>query len=322
MRPIDPQEVLRSSILELRGDGKAGGGLVLAFQSLAALLSSDPELHVQEWPFFSSARRGANIRSFLRVSSRPIAAACELTRPNIALLMDEAAARAVDFAHGVPVGGTFVINTRRTPLECAKHFHLSGRVFTVSGDEIGTQYLKAPIGNVSAYVAMARAIGGLSSEKVIEMFLKMLKKRRIPDALIERNREALKASADAIQTGVYDEARPGDHMAPAFEGYGELPVGAQTRLRLSQTNLTSNFAKSGFRLVFEDPNLACTGCAHCITSCPESIIRWQPDEQRSVLVTGADVSSFCKLCGECIAVCPENLFKEGSYEEKWEEVEA
>jgi 2-oxoacid:acceptor oxidoreductase gamma subunit (pyruvate/2-ketoisovalerate family) len=322
VRPLDPQEVLRTSILELRGDGKAGGGLVLAFQSLAALMSNDPGLHVQEWPFFSSARRGANIRSFLRVSARPISAACELTRPSIALLMDEAAARSVDFAQGVPVGGTFVLNTRRTPLECAKHFHLSGRVFTVPGDDLGTRYLKAPIGNVSAYVAMAHAIGGFARDQVVETFLKQLKKRRIPEALIERNREALGASFDAIQTGTYDEARPGDHMAPMFEGYGELPVGAQTRLRLSATNRTSDYAKSGFRLVFEDPDLKCTGCAHCITSCPEGIIRWQPDDERGVLVTGADVSSFCKLCGECIAVCPEALFKEGAYEEKWEEVEA
>jgi 2-oxoacid:acceptor oxidoreductase gamma subunit (pyruvate/2-ketoisovalerate family) len=322
LRPIDPQEVLRASILELRGDGKAGGGLVLAFQSLAALLSQDPGLHVQEWPFFSSARRGANIRSYLRVASRPIAPACELTRPTISLLMDEAAARAVDFAQGVPVGGTFVLNTRRTPLECAKHFHLSGRVFTIAGDDIGTRYLKAPIGNVSAYVAMAHAIGGLSTEQVIETFLKMLKKRRIPEMLIERNREALKASFDAIQSGVYDEARPGDHGAPAFEGYGELPIGAQTRLRLSQTNQTSNYAKSGFRLVFEDPKDACTGCSLCITACPEGIIRWEPDEKRGVKVQGADVSSFCKLCGECIAVCPVDLFKEGVYEEKWEEVQS
>jgi Pyruvate/2-oxoacid:ferredoxin oxidoreductase gamma subunit/ferredoxin len=322
LRPIDPQEVLRSSILELRGDGKAGGGLVLAFQSLAALLSSDPELHVQEWPFFSSARRGANIRSYLRVASRPISPACELTRPTISLLMDEAAARGVDFAQGVPVGGTFVINTRRSPLECARHFHLSGRVFTVPGDDIGTQYLKAPIGNVSAYIAMAHAIGALAPDKIIATFLKMLAKRRIPEVLIERNREALTASLDAIQGGVFDEARPGDHAAPVFEGYGDLPVGAQTRLRLSQNNLTANFAKSGFRLVFEDPQQACTGCSHCITSCPEGIIRWQPDPQRGVLVTGADVSSFCKLCGECIAVCPESLFKEGAYEEKWEEVGA
>jgi ferredoxin len=192
----------------------------------------------------------------------------------------------------------------------------------VPKDDIGTKYLKHAIGNVSAYVAMAHAIGGFSRTDIGETFLKQLKKRRIPDVLLDRNREALDASLGAIQTGVYDEARPGDHAAPVFEGYGELPVGAQTRLRLSATNRTADYAKSGFRLVFEDPELKCNGCSHCITSCPEGIIRWQPDDERGVLVTGADVSSFCKLCGECIAVCPESLFKEGSYEEKWEEVEA
>src|SRR5512143_2561275 len=106
MKTLDPRELMTASVLEIRGDGKAGGGLVLAYQSLANLLLKTGGMHVQEWPFFSSARRGANIRSFLRVSARPISPACELTRPTISLLMDEAAARGVDFAQGVPVGGT------------------------------------------------------------------------------------------------------------------------------------------------------------------------------------------------------------------------
>lgn len=321
MRLLDPREILERSVLEIRGDGKAGGGLVLAFQSLAALLSSDPRRHVQEWPFFSSARRGANIRSFLRVSARPIDVACEVTRPVITLLMDEAAARSADFADGVPHGGTFVINTRRGPEECAKHFHLSGRVMTVPGDDIGTKHLKHAIGNVSAYVAMTEAIGGLPMDDVVGSFLQQLKKRRIPDVLLERNREALFATKAAIQVGEFDEARPGDHSSTRFEGYGELPVGAQTRLRLSQNNKTATFARSGFRLLFQDPNDACTGCSHCIVNCPEGIIRFHADGERGVKVTGADVSSFCKLCGECIEVCPEKLFLEGKYEEQWTESE-
>jgi pyruvate ferredoxin oxidoreductase gamma subunit len=317
MKLLDPRRFLEESVLEVRGDGKAGGGLVLAFQSLAALFSSMPHLHVQEWPFFSSARRGANIRSFLRLSAKPIDIGCEITRPVVSLLMDEAAARSVDFADGVPHGGTFVLNTRRTPEECAKHFHLSGRVMTVPGDDIGARYLKASIGNVSAFVAITEAIGGLAMEDVVETFLTQLRKRRIPDVLLERNREALHATKVAIRTGEFDCARPGDHATTRFAGYGELPVGAQTRLRLSQTNLTSSFARSGFRLLFEDPEKKCTGCSHCITNCPEGIIRFEPDAERGVLVTGADVSSFCKLCGECIAVCPEQLFKEGKFEESW-----
>ena len=322
MRTLDPRQILETTALEVRGDGKAGGGLVLAFQSLAGLFSARPQTHVQEWPFFSSARRGANIRSFLRVSAKPIDVGCEVTRPVITLLMDEVTGKTVDFAGGVPHGGTFVLNTRRTPEECAKHFHLSGRVMTVPGDDIGTKYLKHPIGNVSAYVAMTEAIGGLDFDEVVGMFLGQLKKRRIPEVLLERNREALHATKQSIQVGVFDEARPGDHATTAFAGYGELPVGAQTRLRLSQTNHTAAFARSGFRLLFNDPNKACTGCSHCITNCPEGIIRFQPDEERGVLVTGADVSAFCKLCGECIAVCPEKLFTEGKYEEVWDDSHA
>jgi pyruvate ferredoxin oxidoreductase gamma subunit len=322
MQVLEPRKILESAALEVRGDGKAGGGLVLAFQSLAALFSSLPHLHVQEWPFFSSARRGANIRSFLRVSAKPIDVGCEVTRPVVSLLMDEAAARSADFAEGVPHGGTFVINTRRSPEECARHFHLSGRVMAVPGDDIGTKHLRHAIGNVSMYVAMVEAIGGLPIDDVVGVFLGQLKKRRIPEMLIERNRDAMLATQEAIRTGIFDEARPGDHATTRFEGYGDLPIGAQTRLRLSQSNRTATYARSGFRLVFADPADACTGCAHCITNCPEGIIRWEPDAERGLRVTGAEVSTFCKLCGECIEVCPEKLFTEGKYEEAWDDSHA
>ena len=319
MRILEPRRLLADSSLEMRGDGKAGGGLVLAFQSLAALLSSFPEMHVQEWPFFGSARRGANIRSFLRVSGRPIALGCEVTRPAISLLMDEGAGATVDFAEGVPVGGTFVLNTRRSPEECASHFRLSGRVLTVPGDDIGTRYLGHAIGNVSAYVAMTEAIGGLPFERVTDKFIDQLRKRRIPELLLAKNRSALEATQDEIRSGTFDFSKPGDHGSTHFAGYGELPVGAQTALRTSQANHTASFARSGFRLLFADPETRCTGCSHCIVNCPEGIIRFVPDPERGVLVKGADVSSFCKLCGECVAVCPEKLFSEGSYEESWGE---
>jgi len=321
MTPLDPRAQLRDGVLEFRGDGKAGGGLVLAFQSLASLALRDPSLHVQEWPFFSSARRGANMRSFLRMSRKPIDVACEVTRPSISLLMDEAAGRSVDFAQGVPPGGTFVLNTRHSPEQCARHYRLSGRVFTVAGDDIGQRYLRHPIGNVSAYVAVARAIGGFDRSEMIESFLATLGKRRIPQALIDLNRAALEASDQTVQSGTFDEADTSDHAPAAFAGYGDLPPGAQTALRLARANRTSDYARSGFRLRFEDPTTACTGCSHCIVNCPEGIIHFKPDPERGVLVTGVDVSNYCKLCGECIAICPEHLFKEVLSEDVWEETE-
>ena len=321
MKPIDLRREFTESTLEIRGDGKAGGGLVLAFQSLGHLFLRDPATHVQEWPFFSSARRGANIRSFLRVSRRPVTAACEVTRPAVTMLMNEGAAESVDFAQGVPSGGTFVLNTRRAPEECARHYRLSGRVHTIAGDDIGARLLQHAIGNVSAYVTMAEAIGGFERAEVIEAFLSTLRKRHVPDAVVARNREALEASFAATRSGEFDFAGPNDHLAAPFTGYGELPIGGQTGLRLSENNRTASFAPSGFRLRFEDPKDACTGCAHCITNCPEGIIRFVPDPMRGLKVTGADVSRFCKLCQECIAVCPEKLFFSAPFEERWQEQE-
>lgn len=314
---LDLRERLAAGVLELRGDGKAGGGLVMAFQSLAQLFSRDSSFHVQEWPFFGSARRGANIRSFLRVSTSPVVAACEVTRPALAMLMDEAAANAIDFTQGVPPDGTFVLNTRRDPESCARHFRLSGRVITIAGDDIGLRHLRHPIGNVSAYVAMAEAIGGFPRADVVDAFLGTLGKRNVPAAIVGRNREALACSYDAIREGTFDCAGERKPVPSAFEGYGHLPAGAQTPLRLSETNRTANFAPSGFRLRFDDPARACTGCAQCITNCPEGIIRFEPDPKRGVLVIGANVGQFCKLCQECIAVCPEKLFSSAPFEEPW-----
>ena len=125
-----------------------------------------------------------------------------LTR--MAVLMDEGAARSVDFAQGVPPGGTFVLNTRHTPEECARHYHLTGRVVTVPGDDIGTKYLKHAIGNVSLYIAAARAIGGFGIEQLADSFVETLKKRRIPATILERNRAALLASAESIREGTFD----------------------------------------------------------------------------------------------------------------------
>lgn len=317
MKLLDPASLLADSVLELRGDGKAGGGLVLAFQSLAALFLHEG-CHVQEWPFFSSARRGANIRSFLRLSRHPIEKACEVNRPAISVLMDEGAARSIDFALGVPEGGTFVLNTRHSPEECARHYRLSGRVITVPGDEIGRKHLRHPIGNVAVYVACAGAIGNLSAEVVAASFIAALERRHVPSSVLARNRDALAATPELVREGTFDEARGASRTQPPTAAL-TLPVGGQSALRLSRSNRTANFAPSGFRLRFKDPDDACNGCAHCITNCPEGIIRWQPDEALGVKVLGADVSTFCKLCGECVAVCPEHLFTQDTFEEHWEE---
>lgn len=310
--------IISQDVLDVRGDGKAGGGLVLAMQSFAALCIRDTTLHVQEWPFFSSARKGAAVRSFLRVSKKPITLACEVTRPHLAILMDDGAAKFVDFAHGVHVGGTFILNTDRTPEIVAKHYKLSGRVITIAGDKLGEKYLGAPRGNISVYAAMIKAVPSLNASDGKDVLRHILEKRRIPQALLEANLTVYEASLDACHIGTFECASAQDHQPQRFEGYGDLPIGAQTGLRISLGNITAHYARTGYRVAFVDPEKRCTGCTYCVINCPENIIEFHPDRERGILVTGADFNTYCKNCSECISVCPEKLFIEKPFQEQWE----
>ena len=299
--------LLEAGALEIRGDGRAGSGLVLTLQSVAAVATHNPEFYVQEWPFFSSARKGAPTRGFLRLGFKPLLKSSEITRPHISIMMDEGVAQMVDFAEGVVPGGIFILNTRMSPSEAAKKFKLSGRIYTIDGDGIASQFLKKPLGNISVFALLMEILPGFDPTTGKKELCSLLQKRRLPEALIESNANLFDASLGNAHHADYSGA---PHAAQPFRGYGELMPGAQSALRLSRTNKTSAYARTGFTLHFEDTQNLCNGCGHCIINCPENIIRFVPDSNLGVKVIGADVTNYCKLCRECIAVCPKQLFSE------------
>lgn len=312
MKPITSQleTLLQDDVLEIRGDGRAGSGMLLALQSVAAVAVTLPHMYVQEWPFFSSARKGAPTRGFLRLSNKPINKASEITQPHIVVAMDEGVTRMVDFAQGVAPGGIFILNTTKSPEEVAKKYHLSGRVYTIDGNALAAKHMKSPMGNISVFALFTQIIPGFEPIRARKELEKMLTKRRLPKAIIQGNCDVFDASLGQAKHGDFDFALPSDHAAATFHGYGELAPGGQSRLRLSRKNLTSAYARTGFTLSFQDPRNECNGCGHCIVNCPENIIEFVPDAEMGVRVTGADISGYCKLCGECISVCPKQLFTE------------
>lgn len=297
--------------LEIRGDGRAGSGLVMTLQSLAAMAVADPALHVQEWPFFSAARKGAPTRGFIRLSGKPIEKNSEITHPHISLMMDEGVSKMVDFAEGVSPGSIFILNSPRTPEEAAEKFKLTGRVYTIDGDRLAQHYLKKPLGNISVLALLVEILPGFGREVGEERLKIILKKRRLPEGLIQANLDLFSASFGQARFADCNFATDKDHRLKPFRGYGELSPGAQSGLRLSRSIKTAAYAKSGAVLEFADPQNLCNGCGHCIINCPENIIQFHSDPEIGVRVTGADIKQYCKLCKECITICPKFLFKEG-----------
>lgn len=304
------ESILRQGALEIRGDGRAGSGILFTLQCVAAVAVNLPEMQVQEWPFFSSARKGAPTRGFLRLSLAPIHKASEVAAPHIVIVMDQGVTHMVDVAQGTCRDGLFIMNTPEEPAAIAKKYRLSGQVYTIAGDHISAEFMKSPMGNIPVFALLTELLPGFTPELARTELQKLLVKRRLPSDIVKSNCVVFDASLGKAKSGVFDFALPGDHVAPKFHGYGELAPGAQSRLRLSRGNLTSAYARSGFSLRFEDPNTNCIGCGLCIINCPENIIEFVQDSRRGLRVTGADISNYCKLCRECIAICPKQLFLE------------
>ncbi|HZN93754.1 MAG TPA: 2-oxoacid:acceptor oxidoreductase family protein, partial [Myxococcales bacterium] len=258
----------RGEAIDLRGDGKAGGGLVLAVQSFGAALGARGDLDVQDWPLFSSARKGANVRAYLRVARAKVEATAQVTAPAVAVLMNEAAAETVDFAEGTS-RGLYVVNTGDAPEEVARRYRLGGTVVAVPGDALGHEHLGRPLGNVAVFAALAVSTELVSPEAARTSLLKALRKRRLPERLVEANGRLFDAATALVRVAQVPSGPHTDHRRDPFRGYGMLPAGAQSALRTALGNRTSGYGRPGVKIRFADPTSRCNGCSLCVVQCPE-----------------------------------------------------
>lgn len=296
----------RGDSIDLRGHGKAGGGLMLAVQSFAAALAEVPGLDVQDWPLFSSARKGATVCAYLRLAKGKVEQTSAVTEPDIAVLMNEAAAEEVDFAQGTR-DALYIINTKLSPEQAAERYRLGGTIVTVAGDDLGNKFLGRPLANIAVLAALVRATGFVEPSAARSSLRGRLQKRRLPERIVDANLAMFDAAQDLMRVS---ERAPESHLKHPFRGYGALPVGAQSALRTSAGNHTSGYGRPGVKVEFNDVAKKCNGCSLCVAQCPEGIIEFTPDPARGALVHGAKFADFCKVCRECVAACPLDLFTE------------
>jgi 2-oxoacid:acceptor oxidoreductase gamma subunit (pyruvate/2-ketoisovalerate family) len=311
---MNAEQKLRSRLaqggcIDLRGHGKAGGGLVLAVQSFGSAVAEVQGLDVQDWPLFSSARKGANVTAYLRIAQGRVEMTSMVTEPDVVVLMNEAAAEEVDFAEGAG-SALYVLNTWRSPQEAAAKWKLTGTVACVDGDELGRKYLGRPLANIAVLAALVKTTGLVDAKTARYSMVKRLEKRRMPQRVVDGNASIFDEAVSFLEIAEVNEAPAGSHRRKAFNGYGELPVAAQSALRTSSGNRTSGYGRPGVRVEFADEAHKCNGCSLCVVQCPEGIINFIPDPAKGPIVYGAKFADFCKVCRECVVACPLDLFRE------------
>ncbi len=187
--------------IEIRWHGRAGQGVVTAAATLADVLSSEKDIHVQAFPEFGAEKRGAPILAFNRISQKPIRTHSQVYYPDIVVVTDPSLLGMVDISSGAKDDAIFLMNTTfdvsliRKKLSLGKKKIYSLDAYTIASDELGR-----PIPNVPMVAALVKVTEMMGLKKFKEKIKVSLSKKLRPE-VVEMNMRTIDRAVKEVAEG-------------------------------------------------------------------------------------------------------------------------
>lgn len=190
---------MSKDILEIRWHGRGGQGA-----KTAALLfgeaATDTGMYIQAFPEYGPERTGAPVKSFNRLSEKPIRIHSPITSPNIVLVLDPTLMESVDVLEGLEDNGILIVNTQMSPSDIREKLGVSGniKVFTVDASKIAKDKIGMNKPNTPMLGALGKVTDILDFNRMLDSIEDKLKKkfRGKPEEIVNNNLEAIKTAHD------------------------------------------------------------------------------------------------------------------------------
>lgn len=181
---------------EIRWHGRGGQGVVTAAELLAET-ALQQGLYFQAFPEFGAERAGAPIRAFTRLSDQPLTMHCNITNPDIVLVLDPTLIGRINVTEGIKETGVVIVNSDRPAAEVRQQLGLKdGKLFIVNATRIAIDTIGRPIPNVPILGALVRATSIFPIRAVTETLRERFSHRF--------SANIVRSNVDAITRG-YDE---------------------------------------------------------------------------------------------------------------------
>lgn len=187
----------REGLIEIRWHGRGGQGVVTASKILAeaALLSG---MYIQAFPEFGPERAGAPVKSFNRISKRPIATHIQITNPDVVVVLDPTLIGTLDICEGICKEGVLIINTNKSPKKIREEFAKGiGKIATIDATDIAIKELKRNIPNTPMIGALVKVTKIIKLEDTLEGFKKQYS-GKFSQEVIEANLRAIQTAYNQV----------------------------------------------------------------------------------------------------------------------------
>ncbi len=187
--------------IEIRWHGRAGQGVVTAAATLADVLSSEKDLHVQAFPEFGAEKRGAPVLAFNRISKKPIRSHSQVYYPDIVIVTDPSLLGTVDVTSGAKDDAIFIMNTTfdislvRDRLSLADKKIYSLDAYTIASDELGRAIPNVPM------VAALVKITELMDLKKFKEKIKISLGKKLRSEVVEMNMKTIDRAFKEVKEG-------------------------------------------------------------------------------------------------------------------------
>ena len=186
------------SLTEVVWHGRGGQGAKTAGYILAEAAMEEGKL-IQAFPEYGAERRGAPMKSYVRISDAPIRLRCAVTNPAVVVVLDPSLMRSLDVSEGMPADGTLVVNSSESPEELRQYVSDEGiRIYTVNATQIALDCFGRPIPNTPMLGALARVTDLISLEGAKASVRNKLAGKLAP-AVLEGNMQAIERAYQEVQ---------------------------------------------------------------------------------------------------------------------------
>ncbi|NOQ30332.1 MAG: pyruvate flavodoxin oxidoreductase subunit gamma [Helicobacteraceae bacterium] len=184
-------------MLEIRWYSRAGQGAVTGAKGLADVVSTTGK-HVQAFAFYGSAKRGAAMSAFNRVSDEEILTHEKYMEPNYVLVIDPALTYSTDITENCNEDTVYIITSHLSKEELIKSQPtLEGKkVFVLDCMTIARETIGRAIPNTP----MLGALMKVSEMYEMDFFLENMKRvlKKLPQKIIDGNMLAIQRAYDEV----------------------------------------------------------------------------------------------------------------------------
>ena len=179
-------------MIEILWYGRGGQGAFTAARLLGAAFSlRGGTNYALAFPSFGPERRGAPIRAFTKLDTKPIGNRSEIAKADYIIFLDDTLFTEKAYKDLKP-GGRILLNTKKEVSD--------DRIVAFDGDALAEEILRRPITNTIMLGAFAAVSGEVSLKNIEEAI-----RGSMPAKLQERNISAVQAAAKAVEGGRADE---------------------------------------------------------------------------------------------------------------------